>query len=79
MADVREIDIDVAGTGKQLGNAQDTLAQNIICIGKSLAQGNIGRGNLQQLIIRDRDKRIAMSGKFGKAGAGIGDALACFK
>ena len=79
MADMREINIDFTGTGKKLCDACDPLTEHVIRVSKGFAQCNVGGRNLQQLIVRNCDERIAVLSQLGQAGACIGDALAGFK
>ena len=72
--DVREVDVDQAGGGDQVGDALDTVEQHLVGGAERVHQAHGGVAELQQAVVRDDDEGVARLAQRLDAGLGLSAA-----
>ncbi len=57
-ADVREVDVDDAGSGDEVGDALDCLAEDVVAHGERFLEVGVLIGELEELVVRDDDDGV---------------------
>ena len=60
-ADVREVEVDEAGDGNEVGDALDALAQGVVADAEGVDHGRLLVDDLEQAIVGDDDEGVDLS------------------
>lgn len=75
MVDVLEVNVDLSGTGNEVGDGLDALVKDLIGGVKGVDDADGAAQGLAQLLVRDGDEGVNLLGELGDAVYGIVHAL----